>query len=340
MIFNCVLKFFLVRLLNYVSFNILTTLVGIFSGPQDLILAPSPPLTVGLSALIIALSKRIPYIYNVQDINPDVLIKLGILKNPIGIFLSRWLEQIVYRGAKHITVLSDGFRENLMKKGVSPEKISVISNFIDADFVHPLPRENQFRDRYNLRDKFLVIYAGNLGHSQNLEDLLIAAKMMQSKGVDIVQFVIVGNGSRECILKTASKTLNLQNVLFVPFQPRELVPSIFAAADISFITLKMGIALNSMPSKLYTIMASCRPVIAAVDIGSDIWKLVKEAFCGINVPPETPQAIYEAILHLYRHPELCATFGDNGRHYVARHFTREIIGEKYHSLFEHIIANP
>ncbi len=327
---------FWVRLLNYVSFNLLSTLVGIFSGPQDLILAPSPPLTIGFSAFIIGLFKRIPYVYNVQDINPDVLIKLGILKNPLGIIFSRWLESFVYRWATHITVLSEGFRKNLLDKGVPSRKITVIPNFIDVDFVRLMPRENRFRDQFDFKDKFLVIYAGNLGHSQNLEHVLLAASKIQADGYDQVQFVIVGNGSRESILKTKSRELNLYNVDFIPFQPREMVPLIFAAADISLITLRSGIALDSMPSKLYTIMASSRPVVASVDVGSDIGKLIAEAECGMNVPPEDPQAVYEAIMQLYNEPDLRNSLGGNGRRFVTSHFTRDIIGEQYHSLLEEI----
>lgn len=329
---------FLVRLLNYVSFNILSTLVGIFSGPQDLILAPSPPLTIGFSAHVIGRLKRIPYIYNVQDINPDVLIKLGILKNPLGITFSKSLEQFVYRNARHITVLTEGFRKNLLSKGMASEKLSVIPNFIDAEFVRPQPHENKFRDLYNLHGKFLVIYAGNLGHSQNLEHVLMAAKQFQDDSNENIVFLIVGNGSRKESLKSISEKNQLSNVRLIPFQPRDMVPFIFSAADVSLITLKAGIASSSMPSKLYTIMASGRPVVAAVDLGSDIWKLIDKAQCGISVPPENSQMIYDAVLKLYTDPVIRSKFGENGRRYVTSHFTRDIIGEQYHQLVMSIIA--
>jgi colanic acid biosynthesis glycosyl transferase WcaI len=326
---------FHVRFLNYISFNILSTIAGLFSGHQDIILAPSPPLTIGLSAAIIGFFKRIPYLYNVQDINPDVLIKLGILKNRLFIRFAKGLEKFVYRFASQITVLSQGFKDNLLKKGVPESKLTIIPNFIDPDFVKPLPRENDFRIRLNLQEQFVVLYAGNLGHSQNLEHLLACAKSMVDEK-DII-FLIVGNGSRELYLKTQAQELSLANVIFLPFQPCEEVPLIYGAADVSLVTLKKGIALDSVPSKLYTIMASARPVVAAVDQGSDAWQLVEKANCGVCVEPENPLALQRAITALKEDPKRRSELGNNGRRYVVDHHTRKMIGNTYHDLMTRLI---
>ena len=329
---------FWARFLNYVSFNLLSTFAGLYSGPQDIILAPSPPLTIGLSAWMVGLVKRIPFIYNVQDINPDVLIKLGILTNRVGIAFSRRLELFVYRRAKHISVLSEGFKDNLTIKKVPPEKITIIPNFIDTEFLRPGDRNNSFEEFFNLQGKLLVLYAGNLGHSQNIEIILECASMASQN--DDIQFVIVGNGSRKQSLQEKAKYLKLKNVVFIPFQPRKDVPLIYAAADISLITLKSGIALDSVPSKAYTIMASSRPVVATVDPGSDIWKLIQEANCGICVPPESPFAFMAAITELCDNPALRDKYGQNGRRYVEKHHTRRIIAEKYQHLLEQLFLDP
>jgi colanic acid biosynthesis glycosyl transferase WcaI len=326
---------FLVRFLNYVSFNILSTLAGIFSGPQDIILAPSPPLTIGLSAAIIGLIKRIPYVYNVQDINPDVLVKLGILKNRLFIQFSKWLEKFVYTHARQITVLSEGFKENLLKKDVPENKIDIIPNFIDPDFIKPLSKENEFSRTHDLDQKYVILYAGNLGHSQNLENLLDCAKMMSDEP-DLV-FLIVGNGSRKPYLTAYADELGLNKVLFLPFQPRELVNQVYASSDISLVTLKKSIALDSVPSKIYTIMASERPVLAAVDPGSDAWNVVQESFCGICVEPENPQEMTQAIITLKENPDQAARMSQQGRAFVLQHHTRENIGEKYHQLLLRIV---
>jgi colanic acid biosynthesis glycosyl transferase WcaI len=321
---------FLVRLLNYISFNILSTFVALFAGPQDVILAPSPPLTVGFSAYIVSRIKRIPYIYNVQDIYPDVVIRLGILSNPVAIFFSRLLERFVYAGAKQVVVLSEGFRANLLRKGVPPEKLTIIPNFVDTDFIRPLPRKNGFSRRFGLDGQFVVMYAGNLGYSQNLEDVLECASILKKQVV--VSFVIIGNGARRNYLEDLARQMQLDRVRFIPYQPREAVPSIYATADVSLVTLKKGIALDSVPSKAYSIMASGRPIIACVDNGSDTWTLVEQAECGICIEPEDPRALARAICELQSNPLLRKNLGHNGRKYVVQHNTRHTIARQYHRL--------
>lgn len=326
----------LVRFLNYVSFNLLSTLAGLFSGPQDVILAPSPPLTIGFSAYIISLFKRIPYIYNVQDIYPDVVIKLGILTTKWVIRFSRWLERFVYKRARHITVLSQGFKANLLAKGVPEEKLTIIPNFVDTDFIRPLSQENSFRDRFDLKDRFVVLYAGNLGHSQNIEDVLESAQRLEMQE-DIV-FVIVGNGSRKPELKALASKMDLSNVHFIPFQPREDVPQIYAAADVCLVPLKKDIARDSVPSKAYTIMASGRPIIASVDPGSDAWSLVQAAECGLCVEPENSQSLAEAIRTLYHDPDLRARLGRNGREHVVANYTRRVVARQYDELLRLVVG--
>jgi colanic acid biosynthesis glycosyl transferase WcaI len=327
----------LVRFLNYVSFNVLSTLAGLFSGPQDVVLVPSPPLTIGLSAFTISLFKGIPYVYNVQDIYPDVVIKLGILTNRRVIRFSRWLERFVYRQASRITVLSEGFKRNLLGKGVPEEKLTVIPNFVDTGFIRPLPRHNGFRDRFDLDGQFVALYAGNVGHSQDLENVLACAERFEDQ--DDVTFVVVGNGSRRPYLEDLAGAMELSNVRFIPFQPREDVPKIYAAADVCLVPLKENIALDSVPSKAYTIMASGRPIVASVDRGSDAWNLVEQAECGVCVEPEDPQALAQAIRRLYDNPDLRERLGRNGREHVVAHYTPKAVARRYDELLWSVVED-
>lgn len=320
-----------VRLLNYVSFNVLSTLAGLFSGPYDLIFAPSPPLSIGFTAYVLGVLKRVPFIYNVQDINPDVLIKLGILKNDLAIRFSKWLESFVYRKAKHLTVISEGFKQNLLRKGVPEKKISVIPNFVDADFMKPGAGDG-FRKEYHLEEDFLIMYAGNLGHSKDLEQVLACAKLLKEE--KHFHFVIVGDGSRKPNLLCRANAMDLDNVTFLPFQPRDSVPELYSASDISLVSLKMGLAGDSLPSKVYSIMACERPVLAAVDEGSDVWQLVKETGSGVCVPPGSPRKMAQAIHRLYQDPSRRKEMGKSGRDYVLEYHTRDKIGESYHQLID------
>jgi len=258
------------------------------------------------------------------------VVKLRILRNPLGITFSRWLERFVYRCARHITVLSEGFRQNLLRKGVPENKMSIIPNFVDTAFVRPLPPQNGFRDNLGLEDHFVVLYAGNLGHSQDLDTVLDCARLLE--GREDIRFLVVGNGSRKPHLEGKAESMGLHNVQFLPFQPRQSVPEMYASADVSLVPLKKTIALDSVPSKAYTIMASGRPIVASVDRGSDAWQLTQAAECGLCVEPEDPEALAEAIRTLYADPALRERLGRNGREHVVQHYTRQAVGRRYHEL--------
>jgi colanic acid biosynthesis glycosyl transferase WcaI len=324
------------RLLNYLSFNVLSTLVGLLADPYDIILAPSPPLTIGLSAYVLSRLRRVPYIYNVQDIYPDVAIRLGVLTNPRLIRFFRRMENFVYAKAAAVSVLSEGFGRNLLNKGLPGTKIYVIPNFVDVDFVRPLPKDNAFARRHSLHNKFVVMYAGNVGLSQGLETLLEAAQQFQDLA-DLC-LLIVGNGAAKVELEMQARKTKSQNVIFLPFQPREDVPEMYASADVSLVILRRGIGAESVPSKAYTIMASGRAMVAAVDKEADTRKLVGTANCGLCVEPENPSALARAIRALYADPIHRAQLGRNGRNHVETHYTPQAVAQQYDALLERIVG--
>jgi colanic acid biosynthesis glycosyl transferase WcaI len=324
------------RFLNYVSFNVLSTLVILHSGQHDVILSPSPPLTIGLSAYILWLFRRIPYVYNVQDIYPDIAIRLGILKNPLIINFFNALERFVYKHAAAVAVLSEGFRNNLLAKGVPIEKIHIIPNFVDHEFIRPLPRHNKFSQFHEIDGKYVVLFAGNIGYSQGLEFVLEAAKKLQN--LPDLLFLIVGNGVVRATLVDQAKTMELKNVQFLPFQPVEDVPAMYNSADLCLVPLRRGIAMNSVPSKVYTIMAAGRPLIASVDQESDIWRFIEETGCGLCVQPEDSDALAQAILTLYKDRETAQEMGRLGRKRIEADFTPQIIAQKYSVLLEKVAS--
>ncbi len=325
---------FLGRILNYISFNVMSTIVGLFAGKYDIILAPSPPLTIGLSAYLLSRLRRVPYIYNVQDIYPDVAIHLGVLTNQRAIRFFQGLEKFVYRHAIAVTVLSDGFCRNLLAKGVPANKIKIIPNFIDTEFMRPGPKENSFAYQHSLQDKVVVMYAGNVGLSQGLETLLEAAGHLLK--LSDLRILIVGNGAAKADLVEKAKQMALTNVTFLPFQPRADLPEMYAAADISLVVLRAGIGADSVPSKAYTIMASGRPLIAAIDADSETTKLIDDARCGQWVPPEEPETLAKAIRALYENKTKRIQFSQNGRRFVEAHYTRQSVAKQYANLLEQL----
>ncbi len=318
------------RLLNYLSFNILSTLAGLVTGEQDVILVPSPPLTIGLTGWLLSVVKRAPFIYNVQDIYPDIAIRLGVLKNRYIIAVFRWLEKFVYTRAKAISVLSEGFRQNLLAKGVSDAKLHIIPNFIDTDFITPQSKNNPFAAAHGLADKFVVMYAGNIGLSQGLETLLDAAALLQD--IPDLCILIVGNGAAKNSLVIQATEQDLGNLLFLPFQDQAQLPEMYGTADVALVIIKAGISAESVPSKTYTIMASGRPIVAAIDEGSEVWNLIHEADCGVCVAPEKAAALADAIRSLYEDQERARTLGENGRRHVQAHYAKPIIVADYERL--------
>lgn len=325
------------RLFSYVSFNTLSFIVGSLTGSHDLLCVPSPPLTNGLTGYLLGRRFRVPFVYNVQDIYPDIAIRLGVLKNPRIISFFQRMERFVYRNAEVVSVISEGFRRNLLAKGVPDTKIAVIPNFVDTDFITPLARDNGFSLEQGLDGCFVVLFAGNVGLSQGLDTVLMAAKRLTSYP-DIL-FLIVGNGAAKSALQDQARQMGLTNVRFLPFQPHEVVPEMYASADLCLVPLRKGITQESVPSKVFAIMAAACPLVASVDQGSDTWDLVHAGNCGICVEPEDSDALATAILDLYHDRSKTTSLGVNGRQYVTKHFTKKLVAQQYSQLFQQVVGN-
>jgi colanic acid biosynthesis glycosyl transferase WcaI len=323
------------RAISYLSWNILSAWICLATKRADILFVPSPPLTNGAVAWMIGLLRRVPFIYNVQDIYPDIAARLGLLKNRIIISGFKLLEMMVYSGSEAVCVISDGFRLNLLSKGVPKHKLHVIPNFVDTEFMRPLPRRNSFSADREWDGRFVVLFAGNVGLSQGLEGVLTAADRLRDHS-DIL-FAIVGSGASKSALARQAEILRLDNVRFYPFFPRLNVPEMYASSDVCLVPLKRGLAADSVPSKVYTILAAARPLIASVDENSDTWTLVKKAECGLCVRPEDPHELAEAIAEIYHHRELGLRMGANGRKYVEEHHSRSHTARKYERLFQSVI---
>lgn len=320
------------RLMAYGSFNLLSLATAAALPKHDVILVPSPPLTNGVIADVISRVRRTPFIYNVQDIWPDVAVRAGVIRNRRTIQRLRDMEDYVYRRSAAVTVLSEGFRSNLLAKGVPDEKISIIPNFVDTEFMRPSAKSNPFSRRYGLAEKFVVLYAGNMGFSQGLENVLDAAKLLQS--FSDIKFLMVGNGAGRSTVESYWRSLGLDNVDFFPFQPREDLPDMYGAADVCLIPLRRGFTNESVPSKLLTIMAAGKPAIASVDEGSETWALLDREKCGLSVEPENPEALAAAILRYYRDLDLRTGAGTNARRCVTAEFEPRAVAEKYLNVMQ------
>jgi len=301
----------------------------------DIALIYSPPLPLGLTGWALRKLRGTPFVLNVQDLFPQSAIDLGILRNRLLIRFFEGMERFVYKSAAYITVHSPGNRDHIVGKGVPPEKVAVMPNWVDTDFLQPGPKNNEFRQELGLEGKFVISFAGIIGYSQDLDIVLEAARRL-SDYPEIV-FLIVGDGVEKPRLQKKARDLSLTNVIFLPMQPRHRYPQVIQASDVSLATLHAEVKTPVVPSKIPSIMAGGRPVIAALDLSGDAPKLIKEARCGLVLPPEDAEALAKAILRLYNDQDLCAELGRNGRRYAEQHLSLHLAAERYERLFAQVL---
>ena len=310
------------------GFSVLAGAVGVRGPKVDGVLALSPPLTLGIDGWAIAKARGGSFVFNIQDVYPDVAVELGMLTNRSLIRIAHGLERFCYKRADAVTVLSDDLKSNLSKK-VDPSKIHVIPNFVDTGSIQPSEKENAYRREFGLEGKTVVMYAGNVGLSQSLE-LVLEAAIALSYEPELV-FVINGQGAARSDLE--EKARGLGNVRFVDAQPFDRLPDVLAAADIHLVPLKKGLAAASVPSKTYSILAAGRPVIASVDPGSEITKLLERSGAGLSVPPEDGEALTKAIRRFLDSPDDAASMGAAGRTFVEGWASPAAVAEAYEKLF-------
>jgi glycosyltransferase involved in cell wall biosynthesis len=322
----------LVRGLSQFILSGLLVIGGIVSGKQDIILAYSPPLPLGISAYLLGKIKKAPFIFNVQDIFPQSVIDLGLLRSKILIKISELMEKFIYKKARFITVHSEGNKENIIYKNINPEKIVTVYNWVDTDLIKPIKnKENNFRRKNNLNSKFVVSFAGVMGFAQGLDIVISCAELLKSYK-DIL-FLLVGGGVKRNGLMKKAEEIQLNNIKFLPPQPKEIYPSILYASDICLVTLDKSVKTPVVPAKLLNIIASGRPVVASMNLKGDAPKIIRDAECGYCVEADDADGFSKAILKLYNNPKLRDEFGMNGRKYVVEHFSRKVCIEKYEKLF-------
>jgi colanic acid biosynthesis glycosyl transferase WcaI len=314
-------KAFWRRVADFGSFIVSSLLGGALAGPRtDVIYAILPPLPLGLTACVLGWLKSAKVVVNIQDIHPDVAVAVGVLRNRAAIRFFKWMEKWIYRHAYAIVVISEGFRQNLLAKGVLGSKIRVVSNWADPDLIRPGPADPSLRESWG-KDKFIVVYSGGLTHNSNLECVIQALDLLQNEPF---RLVIIGEGVKKHRLEEDVQVRGLDNVLFKPFGPLERYPTVLRSADMNLVTLNSSAAIASVPSKIFKMMASGRPVLAVAPPQSEIARLVKSADCGICIESGDPKDLAEALHYAYAHREEIDQMGMRGRKYLEEHFSRRI----------------
>lgn len=329
-------------LLNRVLFEISFVMFSLFQAFQswrpDVIFMTVPGLPVSVCAAILGFVYQCPIVLNLQDILPDAAVHVGLINNKILIQMLSYLEKFAYRTASKISVITDGFTKNIIAKGVASEKIVRIPNWVDINFIKPLSKENNyFLREQNLENKFVVLYSGNIALTQRLETVIEAAAKLQH--LDKIAVVIVGAEKALAKLRKYCQHFNISNVHLCPFQPRAKLPEMLAAADIGLVVQQKNVIDFNMPSKIPLLLASGRVIIASVPSNSNAASVINKSGGGIVVPPESPEALAEAIESLYYNQYKAIMLGINGRLYAESNYALESVLDKYEKLLTLVNKN-
>ncbi len=327
------------KLLNSLSFFLSTTLALLFSRDRSPLLIVSNPPFLPAVGVILRVIRGIKFIFLVHDVYPDIAVRLGYLKeNSIVVAVWDRVNSAIIRGASRIIVLSNSMKNVIAGKAGPADrtdgtrKIVIIHNWADGEFIRPMKRDrNDFLQQHGLMGKFVVLYSGNLGLFHELEIVVEAARCIDD---DAFRFVFIGEGGKKPLLEQMVKQYQLNNVLFFPYQEKELLPHSLTAASVSVVTLEENIEGLAMPSKLYTIMAAGNPIIGICDTGSDVSNIVNAARCGFTMLHDDRDGIIRILHQLKDDPRLAGELGKNARAYFEYHFTMDLAVDQYSAVID------
>jgi len=320
------------RAVGFVLFSYLVGLRALFAGKVwrrvDGVLAMSPPLTLGLIGWHTKLFRGGKLVFNIQDIFPDAAIETGAITNKKIISFASWLERTSYKCSDSVVLLSDDLANNVQSKLEQKfhKRVKVIPNFVDTQAITPMSRMTKYRTELRIDDALVVMYAGNVGFSQSLEMLVSAARELPQ-----LIFVINGEGAaRESLKKSAH---GLSNVRFGDYQDVSRLSEVLATGDIHVVPLKRGLGSVSVPSKTYSILASGRPVLAAVDLDTEVPRILAAADAGVCVEPDNSAAFISALRAMTLDPKTLSEMGERGRKWVENHASPASVAQRYEALY-------
>ncbi|MDQ3068419.1 MAG: glycosyltransferase family 4 protein [Acidobacteriota bacterium] len=304
-------------------------------GNVDVLIVSSPTFFSVLTAWFMSRTRGIPFVFEVRDLWPGVFIELGVLKNRLIIRILESIELFLYRASARVVVVTDSFARSLKARGIPASKLVTITNGVDCTFFAPGLRENEIRAAHGLSGKFVVLYIGAHGISHALSRQLDAAEMTAADP-DIC-WVFVGEGADKAALVAHAQARNLTNVRFVGGQPRELMPSWYAACDAALVPLRdIPLFEGFIPSKMFEIMACGRPMVASVR--GEARRILDASGAALTVDPEDAGAVASAVRRLRDDPELCARLGASGRRFAEANYERKELARKYATVLEEVVA--
>ena len=309
-------------------------LAGLSLPAFDLAVVYSPPLPLAMSTYFLSRLRGKPAILNVQDIFPQSAIDLGVLRNPFLIKLFKGMEAFLYRHFRQVIVHSEGNRQYVISRGGGPDRVAVMPNWVDTEAIKPGHKQNQVRESLGLNDHFVVSFAGIMGYSQDLNTVIEAAARL--KDHPEIAFLLVGDGVEKPGLQKLAEERHLDNVRFLPMQPKEEYLNILQASDLCLVTLRQEVKTPVVPSKILSIMAAGRPVLASLPLEGDAPRLINEAQAGVVLPPGEPKLMAEAILGFSQNGKKGEQMGKSGRQYAVQHLSLQSCVARLEKIFTQV----
>jgi glycosyltransferase involved in cell wall biosynthesis len=322
-------KSYVRRIFSFLAFMGNAVIVGAREPRPDVVMGTTPPIFQAISAWLLSIIHRRPLLLEVRDLWPEFAIDIGILRNPILIWLSRWLESFLYARADHILVNSPAYCDYLAGKGVAKQKVSLIPNGADLAMFDPAERGAEIRQQHRWEDRFVFIYAGAIGMANDIDQLLkAAATLRRRKDIGIL---IVGDGKERRRLEDMAAELELKNVVFTGALPKNSMKQVLAASDACIAILKnIPMFTTTYPNKVFDYMAAGRPTLLVID--GVIRKVIEAAQGGIFVQPGQPDLLAAAMERMADAPEASRQMGRNAREHVLRYFNRDQQAREFEEL--------
>jgi glycosyltransferase involved in cell wall biosynthesis len=330
---------YLQRIVAFLSFMTSSVVGGLWAGEPDIVMGTTPPIFQAVSAWFLARLRRRPFLLEVRDLWPEFAVDIGLMKNRAAIWASRQLESFLYRHADHILVNSPAYREYLITRGVAECKVTVIPNGVEAGMFNPDDRGEEFRERYGLRGKFVVTYAGAIGMANDIGIVLESAERLRHR--DDIRIVIVGEGKERKRLETRASERGLHNLIFTGAFPKAQMPQVLAGSDACIAILRnIKMFTTTYPNKVFDYMAAGRPTILAID--GVIRQVIEAARGGVFVPPGQPDQLAAVMEAMADSPDASREMGRNAREYVIRNFDRDQQARDFREILCRIAAgtNP
>jgi glycosyltransferase involved in cell wall biosynthesis len=323
-------KGFIKKTLGHISFMLSSALYSMKKiDKPDVIITSSPTFFSIFSGYWYSLRKKADFILEIRDLWPAAMIELGVMKEGFITKILEKMELFFYRKSKKLIMVTQSFKDNVINRGISEDKVHVITNGFNQDLFYPKEKNQELTNKYNIQDKFVISYVGAHGISQNLRTILEVAKKLRV--YKNIEFVFVGEGAEKDKLKQIVREEELTNVQFIDAQPKEAIPEFYNSSDLCLIPLKnIELFKTFIPSKMFEIMACGVPIVASLE--GEAAQILEDSKAALVVQPDDPDEIAAAIQELINDKEKYNHMKANGPKFVEKNYSRNKLAERYLEL--------